>query len=272
MNSETMNSETMNSDQYKEHIVQLLADIKELKQDNIIMENKIQEIRIYCITNKDKLCDQNNWTPTEPMTNKTNVMHDAFKSYLRDLSNLIANENMTIKDNVRKLESFIRNVYYNDKLNDKYLTENWKKIFNFVEDELITRILINNKKLNYYENFMKLYPVSKTKYDNDKKLEYYENFMKLYPVSMSKSVSESVSESKYEKPVIEKKQYSLSASVIFLIMIVFYVITVTTVVLIVNYNYNHNHNHNHNHSMQCSHNTRLIDKHNKLADKDIMII
>jgi hypothetical protein len=208
----TMNSETMNSDQYKEHIVQLLADIKELKQDNIIMENKIQEIRIYCIINKDKLCDQNNWTPTEPMTNKTNVMHDAFKSYLRDLSNLIANENMTIKDNVRELKNFILNVYYNDKLNDKYLTENWKKIFNFVEDELITRILINNKKLKYYENFMKL-----------------------YSVSMSKSVSESVSvsESKYEKPVIEKKQYSVSASVIFLIMIVFYIITVMSIIMVI---------------------------------------
>ena len=207
-----MNSETMNSDQYKEHIVQLLADIKELKQDNIIMENKIQEIRIYCIINKDKLCDQNNWTPTEPMTNKTNVMHDAFKSYLRDLSNLIANENMTIKDNVRELKNFILNVYYNDKLNDKYLTENWKKIFNFVEDELITRILINNKKLKYYENFMKL-----------------------YSVSMSKSVSESVSvsESKYEKPVIEKKQYSVSASVIFLIMIVFYIITVMSIIMVI---------------------------------------
>jgi hypothetical protein len=242
MNSETMNSETMNSDQYKEHIVQLLADIKELKQDNIIMENKIQEIRIYYITNKDKLCDKNNWTPTEPMTNKTNVMHDAFKSYLRDLSNLIANENMTIKDNVRKLENFILEVYYNDKLNDKYLTENWKKMFNFVEDELITRILINDKKLEYYENFLKLYPVSKSKSDNDKKLEYYENFMKLYPVSMSVyvSVSESESESKCEKPVIEKKQFSVSASVIFIIMIVFYVITVTTVVLVVNHNHNYN--------------------------------
>ena len=49
-------------------------------------------------------------------------------------------------------------------------------------------------------------------------------------------------------------------------MIVFYVITV---VLVVNYNYNTDAIH---HSMQFSHNTRLIDKHNKLADKDIMII
>jgi hypothetical protein len=78
-------------------------------------------------------------------------------------------------------------------------------------------------------------------------------------------------ESNCEKPVIEKKQYSVSASVIFFIMIVFYVITVMTVVLIVNYNYNYNYDVMH-HSMQCSHNTRLIDKHNKLADKDIMII
>ena len=78
-------------------------------------------------------------------------------------------------------------------------------------------------------------------------------------------------ESKYEKPVIEKKQYSVSASVIFLIMIVFYVITVTTVVLVVNYNYNYNYNTDvMHHSMQCSQSTRLIDKHNKL--KDIMII
>lgn len=90
-----------------------------------------------------------------------------------------------------------------------------------------------------------------------------------------KKLTELYSESKYEKPVIEKKQYSVSASVIFLIMIVFYVITVTTVVLVVNYNYNHNYNYNYNtdvmhHSMECSQSTRLIDKHNKL--KDIMII
>jgi len=87
--------------------------------------------------------------------------------------------------------------------------------------------------------------------------------------------SELYTESKYEKPVIEKKQYSVSASVIFLIMIVFYVITVMTVVLIVNYNYNYNYDYDvMHHSMQCRHNTRLIDKHNKLADadKDIMII
>ena len=56
-------------------------------------------------------------------------------------------------------------------------------------------------------------------------------------------------------------------------MIVFYVITVTTVVLVINYNYNHNYNTDvMHHSMQCNHKTRLIDKHNKLADKDIMII
>ena len=87
--------------------------------------------------------------------------------------------------------------------------------------------------------------------------------------------TELYSEYKYEKQVIEKKQYSVSASVIFLIMIVFYVITVMTVVLIVNYNYNYNYNTDAmHHSMQCGHNTRLIDKHNKLADadKDIMII
>lgn len=48
--------------------------------------------------------------------------------------------------------------------------------------------------------------------------------------------SELYTESKYEKPVIEKKQFSVSASVIFLIMIVFYVITVMSVVLVVKYN------------------------------------
>ena len=86
-----------------------------------------------------------------------------------------------------------------------------------------------------------------------------------------KKLTEMYTESKYEKPVIEKKQYSVSASVIFLIMIVFYVITVTTVVLVVNYNYNYNYNTDvMHHSMQCSQSTRLIDKHNKL--KDIMII
>jgi hypothetical protein len=48
-----------------------------------------------------------------------------------------------------------------------------------------------------------------------------------------------------------------------------------TVVLVINYNYNYNYNYDYDvmhHSMQCRHNTRLIDKHNKLADKDIMII
>jgi hypothetical protein len=229
----------MNSEQYKEHI----NDIKELKQHIIVIEKSLQKFRISFLHHKYKEKDE---------------LKELLISFLQDLPNFIIIEMHNMRDINRNCPSYeicpkiddalINTIIIAENQTKYYMEIHWltlcypdiqkiMKLYSKIEDVLIHTILIKEKKLKCYENIMELYP-EKTD---------IEDIMKLYP---------------------KNKKYSLSASVIFLIMIVFYVITVTTVVLIVNYNYNHNHNH----SMQCSHNTRLIDKHNKLADKDIMII
>ncbi len=225
----------MNSEQYKEHI----NDIKELKQHIIVIEKSLQKFRISFLHHKYKEKDE---------------LKELLISFLQDLPNFIIIEMHNMRDINRNClmgyeicpkidDALINTIIIAENQTKYYMEFHWltlcypdiqkiMELYSKIEDVLIHTILIKEKKLKCYENIMELYP-EKTD---------IEDIMKLYP---------------------KNKKYSLSASVIFLIIIVFYVITETTVVLIVNYNYNHNH------SMQCSHNTRLIDK---LADKDIMII
>jgi hypothetical protein len=237
----------MNSEQYKEHI----NDIKELKQHIIVIEKSLQKFRISFLHHKYKEKDE---------------LKELLISFLQDLPNFIIIEMHNMRDINRNCPSYeicpkiddalINTIIIAEKQTKYYMEIHWltlcypdiqkiMELYSKIEDVLIHTILIKEKKLKCYENIMELYP--------------------------EKKLTELYSESNCEKPVIEKKQFSMSASLIFMIMIVFYVITVTTVVLVVNYNYNYNTDVMH-HSMQCSQSTRLIDKHNKLADKDIMII
>jgi hypothetical protein len=263
----------MNSDKYygygyekvhKEHIVNV---IKELKQQIILIKNKLQELSIFYIINKDK------------------YDYELAKTFFDNLQNfIIINDIPATTDQVNNYK-FIN--YYNDSYNNllnKYIEnssfinannipiEQIEKMmqianesFNFIcneeEDKLIHLMLMHEKKLNCYENLTELYP---------KKPEI-ENIMDLYP-----------------EPKIKKQQYSVITCVMFFIMIMFSVIVVTTVVLMVNnYNYNYKYNTdimlNHIHctvsprtdsraslptyKADC---TRLIDKHNKLKNSIII--
>jgi hypothetical protein len=269
----------MDSNQHKEHIIN---DIKELdiKQQNI--ENKLQELRIFYITNKENY----------------NYDYKLAKTFFDNLKNFIENDfsylESYIESNVKKLsgnnydvynykifnyskhyESLIENYlvslnnyysgsyrpipdtpeqYKNDKLK---VDNNFNFICNYGEERLILGMIMNEKKLNYYDNLLKLYyPVcEKSEIKNIMDLYPEENIMKLTP--------------EHEKSVIKKKQYSVLASVIFLIMIVFYVMIIATVVLLLNPKHNYNTTALY-HPMQCSQSTILIDKHKKL--RDIMII
>jgi hypothetical protein len=237
----------MNSDQHKEHIINVIKEL-DIKQQNI--ENKLQELRIFYITNKDK----NDYKLAKTFFDNFLELH---YKYASDRNNFPASDipptsHFFSNDNYKTfLCLYFENIDSSNSIHNtpdqrKDHTQRAKDCFNIIckeeEDKLTHLMLINEKKLKYYENKLT-------------ELSPEQNIMELYP----------------EQNIMDKnkKQYSVSASVIFLIMIVFYVMTVTTVVLLVNPNHNYNTAALH-HPMQCSQSTRLIDKHKKL--RDIMII
>ena len=240
-------------EQHKEHVVNV---IKELKQQIIFIENKLQELSIFYITNNN-IYD-----------------YELAKTFFDNLKNFITiNDIPSITSDVNNYK-FI-NYYNNDKYNNllttyldyskaiinnsstipdelETLKQNANECFNFIcneeEDKLTHLMLIIEKKLKCYENLMKLYPECESEKPKIK------NIMELYPEQNKK-----------------KQHYFVITSVIFFIMIMFSVIAVTTLVLMKdntdnNIMLHHMHHKHHMHHMQC---TRLIDKHNKL--KDIII-
>jgi hypothetical protein len=224
----------MNNELHKEHVVHDIEKL-DIKQQNI--ENKLQELTIFYITNKDKydydyklaktfLDNLQNFIEKEIIYDANeehlifNYSHHGYKQYIV----LYLAYSKTFNDGNNRTSS---EQYKHDKMTADY---NFKMLYNYGEEILILGMLMNEKKLKCHENLLKLYTKPKP-----------------------------------EKP---EELYPDINTVIFFIIIVFYVITV---VLVVNYNNKHNHNHNYNtnimhHHMQCA---RLIDKHNKL--KDIMI-
>jgi hypothetical protein len=248
----------MNSDKYyaygygyekvhKEHIVN---GIKELKQQTILIKNKLQELSFFYIINKDK------------------YDYELAKTFFDNLQNfIITNDIPTTTDQVNNYK-FIN--YYNDSYNNllnkyldnsRYINDNNRPIdqiekliqianesFNFIcneeEDKLTHLMLMHEKKLNCYENIMELYP----EYEKPEIV----NIMDLYPEQNNR-----------------KQQYSVITCVILFIMIMFSVIVVTTVVLMVN-NYNYNYKYNSDIMLNHIHCSRLIDKHNKLKNSIII--
>ena len=235
-------------EQHKEHVVNV---IKELKQQFIFIENKLQELSIFYITNNNQ------------------YDYELAETFFDNLKNFITiNDIPSITSDVNNYK-FI-NYYNNDKYNNlltayldyskaiinnsstipdelKTLKQNANECFNFIcnedEDKLTHLMLIIEKKLKCYENLMKLYP----------ELEYEKPEIKNI-------------EEMYPEQNIKKQHYyvqAVPASVIFFIMIMFSVIAMTTLVLMKD-------NTDNNimfHHMQCTVSpTRLIDKHNKLKD------
>jgi len=288
----------MNSDQ-------LVNDIEKLKQHNILIENELQELRIFYITNKEKydydyklakifFDNLKNFIEKEIISDNSSYLKNKLES--NDYNNyIIINYNPSYKsiiDNCLIISEHFNNGgsgATSDQLKQykQDVDDSFNFICNYVEERLILRMLINEKKLKCYENLLKLYHVPNSENleidnINPNKAEIEKNSIisidldnAYYKIEeYCSALDEAYSKiNKYEKKLTElysmcEKPESVTTSVIFLIMIVFYVITVTTVVLLVNYNYNYNIDIMH-HSMQCSQSTRIIDKHNKL--KDIMI-
>jgi hypothetical protein len=179
----------MNSDQHKEHIINVIENIK---QQNIIIEKKLQELSIFYITNKDKYDYKlvktyfdnlkkfiiSNDMP--PMTYICNTHPCKFINYFNNYY-----ESTEFGSNV--LNTYIE---YSKYIINKHIgfenqseVEVWIKMandsFNFIcnegEDKLIHLMLIKDKKLKCYENLLKLYPEP-----NYEKSEI-KNIMDMYP-------------------------------------------------------------------------------------------
>lgn len=176
----------MNSEQHKEHIINV---IERIKQQNILIENKLQELSIFYITNKDK------------------YDYELVKTYFDNLKKFIFSNDLPLTIITPNANQFKFINYYNDfsdsLLNNYYTqyisyssagpsshtdpkqSELLKKLandcFNFIcneeEDKLIHLMLMNDKKLKCYENLMKLYPEPKP---NCEKPEI-KNIMDMYP-------------------------------------------------------------------------------------------
>jgi hypothetical protein len=180
----------MNSEQHKEHIINVIENIK---QQNIIIEKKLQELSIFYIINKDK------------------YDYELVKTYFNNLKKFIISNDMPPITHVSNMNKFIN--YFNDRsqpddifansplynyiehseyivnkhkhIGFEHQIETWIKVannsFNFIcnegEDKLIHLMLMNDKKLKCYENLMKLYPEPKP---NCEKPEI-KNIMDMYP-------------------------------------------------------------------------------------------
>ena len=238
----------MNKEQLKEHIVN---DIKELKQNIIIIENLIQNFRISFLYHYPK--------EKEGTILKIRGEKDGCSYFIGEEVQLLLTkfmDNLPDFDFIKKeiseiIQEFLRNFTYSgydrNAINNYIYNINTRlpSTCNKIIEELILKILIKEKQIKFYENLIELDPEKPN----------IENIMELYP----------------EKPEIKNKQYSISLYVIFLIMIVFYIITVTTVILLINHN---NSTTKLDHPIQCImptfKNTQLIDKLKDL--KKILII
>jgi hypothetical protein len=228
---------------HKEYIVNF---IKELKQQIIIIENKIKELRIFYIINKDKYDYELAEIFFDNLQNfiETNINIEILylkKVFGNEKYNYIKYYNKYNKDLTTKYLCFSKEIIDcpNDTPNKlKHYKRQANNYFNIIcneeEDKLTHIILMHEKKLKRYENLMELYPeYDKSEYEKPE----LENLMELYP---------EYDKSEYEKPELENlmelypeqnivnQHYSVIDSVIFFIMIVFSVIVVTIVVLMFN--------------------------------------
>jgi hypothetical protein len=203
----------------KEQIEYIVNVIVKLKQQIILIENKLQELSIFYITNKDK------------------YDYELAKTVFDNLQNFIENEIINI--DISYLQKIFGYEKYNHLLIIKYYNKYNKVIINRYID--FSRPINNPNIINITPEQLEHYKQEANTCFNiicneeeirltllmliiEKKLKHYENLMKLY----------------HEKPEIENiiklypKKNIVIISVIFLIMLVFSV----TIVLLINSNYN----------------------------------
>ena len=219
-----MNIEMILSDQHKKENEDI---IKELKIQNTFIENKLQQISIFYITNKDK------------------YNYELAKTFLDNLYNFIEETNsQLIKSNNYNLYlEMIKAI--NDMPNDNNI-KSWKqsanKLFysfcNEEQDKLINLMHINERKLKIYENLLELYLNNENENENE---------------------NENDNDDDDELEIKIKPEYNMSiiTNIIFLIMILFIIIVImVTVFMIDQYHLPYNYN-----NEQCS---KFFNKQSKL--------
>jgi hypothetical protein len=196
-----MNIEMISSDQHKKENEDI---IKELEIQNTLIENKLQQISIFYITNKDKYNYELAKTFLDNLHNfieKTNsqlIKSNNYNLYLEIITNInnIAPENEEIKT----LKQKANQLFYS--------------ICNEEQDKLINLMHINERKLKIYKNLLDMYLNNENENDNDDELEI--------------------------KP---EHNMSIITNIIFLIMILFIIIVIMVTVFMIDqyhlpYNYN----------------------------------
>jgi hypothetical protein len=217
-----MNIEMILSDQHKKENEDI---IKELKIQNTFIENKLQQISIFYITNKDKYDYELAKTFIDNLHNfieETNSQLTKSNNYnlyletIKSINNILPeNENETLKQQNKANQLFY-------------------SICNEEQDKLINLMFINEKKLKIYEDILEVYLNPNYNCDdNSNELEI-------------------------------KPEYNISVitNIIFLIMILFIIIVImVTVFMIDQYHLPYNYNYNYNNE-QCS---KFFNKQSKLV-------
>jgi hypothetical protein len=211
---------------HKEYIVNF---IKELKQQIILIENKIQEVRIFYITNKDKYDYELVDTFFNNLQNfiEKNINIEIVylkKVFGNEKYNFIKYYNNYNKDLTTRYLCFSKEIidFSNDtlgKLKLKHYKLQANNCFNIIcneeEDKLTHLMLMHEKKLKRYENLiMELYPeyekseYDKQEYDDYDKLEYnkqeYDDYDKL---EYNKSEYDEYDKLEYDKQEYDKQEY-----------------------------------------------------------------
>lgn len=211
-----MNIEMILSDQHKKENEDI---IKELKIQNTFIENKLQQISIFYITNKDK------------------YNYELAKTFLDNLYNFIEETNsQLIKSNNYNLYlEIITNINNNSNCDNeiKSLKQNANQLFysicNEEQDKLINLMHINERKLKIYENLLELYLNPNYNCDNND------------------NDNDNDDDNELNK---SKQSISVITNIIFLIMILFIIIVImVTVFMIDQYHLSYNYNYNYE---QCS--------------------
>lgn len=189
-----MNIEMILNDQHKKENEDI---IKELKIQNTFIENKLQQISIFYITNKNK------------------YNYELAKTFLDNLYNFIEETNsQLIKSNNYKLYlEIIASI--NEMPNDNNI-KSWKQganqlfysICNEEQDKLINLMHINERKLKIYENLLDMYLNNENDDDNELEIDI--------------------------KP---EQNISVITNIIFLIMMLFSIIVIMITVFLINQNH-----------------------------------
>jgi hypothetical protein len=188
--------EMLLSDQHKKENEDI---IKELKIQNTFIENKLQQISIFYITNKD--------TYNYELT-KTFIIN--LYDFIEEITDTQFNKSKNYISYLSTIKSINENPNNNQiKTRKQNANQLFYSICNEEQDKLINLMLINERKLKIYENLLDMYLNPNCDYDDkDKEIEI--------------------------KP---EQNISVITNIIFLIMVLFSIIVIMITVFMINQNH-----------------------------------